>query len=50
MVSDFVAEFDGLLQLTIEEHRKAAESDPSIRMCARQIIKEVKGAGTTYNS
>ena len=38
MVSDFVTEFDGLLQLTTEEYRRAAESDQSIRMCAREII------------
>ena len=30
MVSDFVTEFNGLLQLSMEEYRRAAEDDPSI--------------------
>ena len=34
MVSDFVTEYDGLLQLNVEEYRRAAETDPAIRMCA----------------
>ena len=32
-------ELDGLLQLSINEYRKTADSDPSIRMCAWEIIK-----------
>ena len=39
MVSDFVTEYSGLLELSTEEYRRAAESDPSIRVCAREIIK-----------
>ena len=45
IVSDFVTEFDGVLQLSIDEYRRAAESDPFIRMCAREIIKF--GSGST---
>lgn len=50
MVSDLVTEFDGLLQLTIEEYRTAAESDPSIRMCAREMIKFGAGSEGYWNS
>ena len=39
MVSDFVTEHDGLLQLTMEEYREASKSDPSLKMCAREVIK-----------
>ena len=39
MVSDFVTEFDGLLQLTDEEYRLAAETNPSIRKCVGEFIK-----------
>lgn len=39
MVSDFVTEHHGLLQLTDEEYREAARTQPSIRKCAREIIK-----------
>lgn len=44
MVSDFVTEFDDLLQLSMEEYRRAAEADPSIEMCAREKFKF--GAGS----
>ena len=44
MVSDFVTEFDGLLQLSMDEYRRAAQTDPSIRMCAREIIKFGSGS------
>ena len=50
MVSDFVTEFDGLLQLSIEEYRKAAESDPAIRMCAREIVKFGSGSEGYWNA
>ena len=50
MVSDFVTEFDGLLQLSIDEYRRAAESDPSIRMCAREILKFGTGAEGYWNN
>ena len=41
MVSDFVTEFDGLLQLSMEEYRRAAEADPSIRECVRKEDHQV---------
>ena len=50
MVSDFVTDFDGLLQLSIDEYRRAAESDPSIRMCAREIIKFGSGSEGYWNN
>ena len=50
MVSDFVTEFDGLLQLSIDEYRKAAESDPSVRMCAREILKFGSGNDGYWNN
>ena len=50
MVSDFITEFDGLLQLSIEEYRRAAESDPSIRMCAREILKFGSGSEGYWNN
>ena len=50
MVSDFITEFDGLLQLSTEEYRRAAESDSSIRMCARQIIKFGSGSDGYWNN
>ena len=50
MVSDFVTEFDGLLQLSIKEYRRAAESDPSIRMCAREILKFGSGSEGYWNN
>ena len=39
MVSDFVTEFDGLLQLSVDEYSGAAQSDSLIRMCAWDIVK-----------
>ena len=39
MVSDFVTEHHGLLQLTYEEYQEAQHTDPSIKMCAKEIIK-----------
>ena len=39
MVSDFVTEHDGLLQLTDEEYREAVTTQPSIRKCAQEVIK-----------
>ena len=50
MVSDFVTEFDGLLQLTTDEYRRAAESDRSIRMCAREILKFGAGSEGYWNN
>lgn len=50
MVSDFVTEFDGLLQLSMEKQRRAAEADPSIQMCAREIIKFVAGSEGYWNN
>ena len=44
MVSDFVTEFDDLLQLSMDEYRRAAQTDPSIRMCTREIIKFGSGS------
>ena len=50
MVSDFVTEFYGLLQLSVEEYRTAAEADPSIRMCAREILKFGAGNEGYWNN
>ena len=36
MVSDFVSEYDGLLELSDNEYRRAAGSDPSVHICARK--------------
>ena len=36
MVSDFVMEYDGLLELRDEEYRQTAETNPSVRKCARE--------------
>ena len=50
MASDFVIELHGLLQLSINEYRKAAESDPSIRMCGQEIIKFGLGNDGYWNN
>ena len=39
MVSAFVTEQQGLLQLTDEEYREAVTAQPSIRKCAWEILK-----------
>ena len=50
MVSVFVTKYDGLLQLTDEEYRLAAETNPSIRKCARELIKFGAGNEGNWNS
>lgn len=50
MISDFVTEFDGLLQLSMDEYRTATQSDPSIGMCAREIIKFRSGSEGYWNN
>ena len=50
MVSDFITEFDGLLQLTTEKYRRAAESDRSIHMCAQETIKFRAGSEGYWNN
>ena len=50
MVSDFVTECNGLLQLTDEEYRLAAEANPSIRKYARELIKFGAGNVGYWNS
>ena len=37
MVSKFFTEYNGLLELSTEDYRRVAESDPSIRLCAQEI-------------
>ena len=39
MVSDFITEKDGFLQLTEEEYQAAKETNPDIRMGARQLLE-----------
>ena len=39
MVSDFIDEFNGYLSLTEEEYERAKESDPNIRMHAREFLE-----------
>ena len=50
MISDFVTEFDGLLQLSLEEYRAAVKSDSSIRMCAREVVKFGSGSEGYWNN
>ena len=50
MVSNFVTEHDGLLQLTDEEFEKAQQSNPSISKCAREIIKFGAASEGYWNS
>ena len=50
MVSDFVMEHDGLLQLTDEEFEKAQQSNPSISKCTREIIKFGAASEGYWNS
>ena len=39
MVSDFVTEHDGLLNLSDDEHKKAPETNAAISQCASELIK-----------
>lgn len=39
MVSDFIDERNGCLQLTEEEYERAKEKDPTIRKHARQLLE-----------
>lgn len=44
MVSDFITEHHGLLQLTYEQYSETSKEDPSVRMCAREVIKFGSGS------
>ena len=50
MVSDFVTEYNGLLELTNEELRHESDSNPSIRKYAREILKFGSGNESYWNS
>ena len=50
MVSDFVREYNGLLELTNEELRQESDSNHSIRKCAREILKFGSGNEGYWNS
>ena len=50
MVSDFVTEYDGLLEFSDEEYRQAAETNPSVRKCAREILKFGTGSEGYWNN
>ena len=53
MVSDFVTEFYGLLQLSVEEYRTAAEAD-RLSVCAQErfssLEQGMRGIGTIQDS
>ena len=50
MVSDFIDEHSGYLQLTDEEHARAKESDPTIRKHARQLFEYGEGRDGYWTS